>query len=249
MPATLRIIDGPQAGGSRELRAGDRVTLGRGEESDFLVLDSWASRVHCAVVLQDEGVVLEDLSSKNGTYVNGRRIERARLPDGSLIQVGTTTVRVGLTPEAGHPAALPPAPRRLLRAAALVGLSVLVLGGLGYAGIRVFFPGTVGKRSGGILGIVGGKPSSNAIDVGTTPEGATVYIDDEFRGTTPLQGVKLEVGPHALRIVKRGYDVYLGTLNVGRDTAKPIHIELRMAERAAILVNSKPEGASATSRQ
>ena len=64
-------------------------TLGRSTGADFIVDAALVSRVHCQVtVLQDGALELRDLDSTNGTYVNGQRVERARLSSGDRVQMG-----------------------------------------------------------------------------------------------------------------------------------------------------------------
>jgi len=48
--------------------------IGRGVECDVVIKDSKASRKHCRLVRKDDGFLLEDLGSKNGTFVDGKRI-------------------------------------------------------------------------------------------------------------------------------------------------------------------------------
>ena len=64
-------------------------TLGRSTGADFIVDAALVSRVHCQVtVLQDGALELRDLDSTNGTYVNGKRMEHARLSSGDRVQMG-----------------------------------------------------------------------------------------------------------------------------------------------------------------
>ncbi len=64
-------------------------TIGRAAGADFIVDAALVSRVHCRVTaLPDGGLELRDLDSTNGTFVNGERIETARLASGDRIQVG-----------------------------------------------------------------------------------------------------------------------------------------------------------------
>ncbi len=73
--------------------AGISLTLGRGLEND-VVLDSLSvSREHARLVL-DGGLFVEDLASRNGTFVNGQRVQRARVSPGDRIRLGTTEVRI-----------------------------------------------------------------------------------------------------------------------------------------------------------
>lgn len=69
-------------------------SIGRAPEADFIVDAPLISRVHCRLEANRSGqLVVEDLSSTNGTLVNGARVERAVLKDGDVLTVG----RVSLT--------------------------------------------------------------------------------------------------------------------------------------------------------
>lgn len=72
-----------------EFELGDRpITIGRSPEADLVILDEKASRLHCGIRLWDEDFVLKDLHSRNGTYVNDRRVELTRLNVGDRIRIG-----------------------------------------------------------------------------------------------------------------------------------------------------------------
>jgi DNA-binding response OmpR family regulator len=68
---------------------GEPVTeVGRWEDNDVVIDDRWVSRYHAQVRREGEQYVVQDLGSKNGTFVNGRRITApAILSDGDQIQV------------------------------------------------------------------------------------------------------------------------------------------------------------------
>jgi pSer/pThr/pTyr-binding forkhead associated (FHA) protein len=64
-------------------------TLGRATGADFIVDAALVSRVHCRVTaLPDGELEVRDLQSTNGTFVNGQRIDVARLGPGDRLQVG-----------------------------------------------------------------------------------------------------------------------------------------------------------------
>ena len=64
-------------------------TLGRATGADFIIDAALVSRVHCRVTaLADGSLEVRDLESTNGTWVNGQRVEQARLAPGDRMQVG-----------------------------------------------------------------------------------------------------------------------------------------------------------------
>ena len=66
----------------------DRVTVRRSPECDVFLDDVTVSRRHAVVSRRGDGYYLEDLGSLNGTYVNRRRVESAKLSDGDDVQIG-----------------------------------------------------------------------------------------------------------------------------------------------------------------
>jgi ATP/maltotriose-dependent transcriptional regulator MalT len=73
---------------------GDRVTIGKAPSNDIAIAsDSAMSRMHAVLERLSAGWVLRDLSSRNGTYVNGERIWAERpLRNGDDIQLGKTRI-------------------------------------------------------------------------------------------------------------------------------------------------------------
>lgn len=79
----------------KELEIRDVSVLGRSPDADVLLDDAYASEFHMRLVAQENGLVLHDLGSTNGTYVNGRRVTApANLRRGDTIQVGKTVMEV-----------------------------------------------------------------------------------------------------------------------------------------------------------
>jgi pSer/pThr/pTyr-binding forkhead associated (FHA) protein len=63
--------------------------IGRSEESDLFLNDLTVSRKHAVLTVKGRDVLIEDLGSLNGTFVNGNLIEeRTKLKDGDIIQIG-----------------------------------------------------------------------------------------------------------------------------------------------------------------
>ncbi|MFH0823669.1 MAG: adenylate/guanylate cyclase domain-containing protein [Pseudomonadota bacterium] len=68
---------------------GMRTVVGRQEKCELRLLDSMVSRNHCVIFKEDKRFLVKDLQSRNGTWVNGRRIKnRRRVKHGDVIQVG-----------------------------------------------------------------------------------------------------------------------------------------------------------------
>ena len=67
---------------------GEEVTVGRSPQSDLFLDDVTVSRHHARILIDEDGYVIEDLNSLNGTYVNRKRIERHQLFDGDELQIG-----------------------------------------------------------------------------------------------------------------------------------------------------------------
>lgn len=79
----------------QEFEVNDVVVLGRSDETDFVIDDPYASEFHLRLVSQENGMMLHDLGSTNGTYVNGRRVSApTELKRGDTIQVGKTVMEI-----------------------------------------------------------------------------------------------------------------------------------------------------------
>jgi two-component system, cell cycle response regulator len=87
--AQMTVISGPNTGRAHLLVEGETL-VGRGKEAHIALDDAGASRTHARIVLTDDGrYLLEDLKSRNGTFVNGARIEDVKeLESGDRIHVG-----------------------------------------------------------------------------------------------------------------------------------------------------------------
>jgi pSer/pThr/pTyr-binding forkhead associated (FHA) protein len=95
-PLQESAVDGPalvvRSGGGRAgehfIPTGERTTIGRSPECDIFLDDVTVSRRHAVLRRADDGFTIEDLGSLNGTFVNRRRIESAKLADGDELQIG-----------------------------------------------------------------------------------------------------------------------------------------------------------------
>ncbi len=89
-PARLIIVGGPYIG--RKMVMSKEITIGRSPQAQFSVDDGSMSRLHASIRLDDGNrYVIQDLRSKNGTFVNDERVTTASLRFGDRIQIGTST--------------------------------------------------------------------------------------------------------------------------------------------------------------
>ena len=86
-PALVVRSGGGRAGETFAL-AGERVGIGRSPENEVFLDDVTVSRRHAVLVRRDDGFYIDDEESLNGTYVNRRRVESAKLDDGDEVQIG-----------------------------------------------------------------------------------------------------------------------------------------------------------------
>ncbi len=66
--------------------------LGRGTDCDLRLVDPGVTRHHAELRVENDQVVLVDLSSTNGTFVNGQPVRRLALRDGTQVSLGRTTL-------------------------------------------------------------------------------------------------------------------------------------------------------------
>jgi pSer/pThr/pTyr-binding forkhead associated (FHA) protein len=79
----------PQLPLTFRLLPGSLKTMGRAARADFIVDAALVSRLHCRFTLDDRDCLdVQDLGSTNGTWVNGRKVEKAPLTAGDTIKIG-----------------------------------------------------------------------------------------------------------------------------------------------------------------
>lgn len=87
----LRFISGKYQGGEFPIAAEREILIGRSNELDVVLVEDMVSRKHAKISWHNDSLIIEDLGSTNGTFVNGRKVERAPLVAGSTLQVGEVT--------------------------------------------------------------------------------------------------------------------------------------------------------------
>jgi pSer/pThr/pTyr-binding forkhead associated (FHA) protein len=75
------------------LRLGRLARIGRRPGADIVLDDATVSRRHALILERDGEPVIADDRSRNGTYVNGRRVTEARLRNGDQVQIGSRLMR------------------------------------------------------------------------------------------------------------------------------------------------------------
>ena len=98
MRIVLEIVEGFAAGRKKALRAPVVLTVGRGESADWMVAEDTAmSSNHFQVSVNQQGCVVTDLDSTNGTIVDGQRIAARELRDGDRIKAGATVFQISIS--------------------------------------------------------------------------------------------------------------------------------------------------------
>jgi pSer/pThr/pTyr-binding forkhead associated (FHA) protein len=110
--AKLVILTQGMTGRAHELNV-DRTTIGRVEDNTFQITDPSVSSHHCEAHLRGGEVLIRDLNSTNGTFINGAQITESVLKPGQTLRLGQIELKLEaekLAPAAAAPAAAPAAP-------------------------------------------------------------------------------------------------------------------------------------------
>jgi hypothetical protein len=82
--------------------------IGRGFANDFKIADGSVSGSHCQITVKDQSVVIKDLGSTNGTFVNRSQIQETNLQDGSTVNLGAVVLSYYADGVSGPHLASPP---------------------------------------------------------------------------------------------------------------------------------------------
>ena len=99
MYAYLTILSGTQSGTNFPIDPSRETLLGRGTDCHISVPDPMCSRVHAILTFEDDRWTIRDDGSRNGTLVNGQKVEQASLDDGHIIRIGTSEFELHLSDE------------------------------------------------------------------------------------------------------------------------------------------------------
>ena len=105
--ARLVILSEGLTGKAHELTV-DKTTIGRVDDNTFAIPEGSVSSHHCEILLRGTDIVIRDLNSTNGTFINGHQVTgEAPLKPGQILRLGQVEMRLE---DAG---AKPPAPKKL----------------------------------------------------------------------------------------------------------------------------------------
>jgi len=91
--AKLVILSEGMTGRSHELTV-DKTTIGRVDDNTFPIVEPSVSSHHCEILLRGTDVVVRDLNSTNGTFINGEKISEAPLKPGQVLRLGQIELRL-----------------------------------------------------------------------------------------------------------------------------------------------------------
>jgi len=91
--AKLVILTHGMTGRTHELKV-DKTTIGRVEDNTFQIAEPSVSSHHCEVLLRGDEVVVKDLNSTNGTFINDEKISESVLKPGHTLRVGQIELRL-----------------------------------------------------------------------------------------------------------------------------------------------------------
>jgi predicted component of type VI protein secretion system len=133
--AKLVILTQGMTGRAHELKA-DKTTIGRVEDNAFQIAEPSVSSHHCEVLLRGSEVVIKDLNSTNGTFINDEKISESVLKSGQTLRLGQIELRLengAAAPAAAAPSAPATTPAKksesVVRTPRGVSLSELESGG------------------------------------------------------------------------------------------------------------------------
>ena len=115
MRLRLTFLKGHHQGQVLEFSSPRTLILGRSSSADVQIYDERISRRHCALKVEGDAVRLKDMTSGNGTFLNGAEVRDTVLADGDVIAIGRTEIEAKLLDEAA--AGRPPSSRAPTQAA------------------------------------------------------------------------------------------------------------------------------------
>src|SRR5437016_2431953 len=106
--AKLVVLSAGMTGRTHELKVD--TTIGRVDDNSFQISEPSVSSHHCEILLRGPEVVVRDLNSTNGTYINGEKVTESVLKPGQVLRLGQIEMRLETeSSSTGSPSSAPPA--------------------------------------------------------------------------------------------------------------------------------------------
>jgi pSer/pThr/pTyr-binding forkhead associated (FHA) protein len=96
----LVVLTEGMTGRTLELKA-EKTTIGRVDDNAFQLSEPSVSSHHCEILLRGNDVVVKDLNSTNGTFINGEKITETVLKPGQILRLGQIEMRLETDAGAG----------------------------------------------------------------------------------------------------------------------------------------------------
>ena len=91
--AKLVVLSAGMTGRTQELKV-DKTTIGRVEDNTFQIAEASVSSHHCEVLLRGNEVLVRDLNSTNGTFINGEKVSESVTKPGQILRLGQIEMRL-----------------------------------------------------------------------------------------------------------------------------------------------------------
>src|SRR5437667_154152 len=91
--AKLVLLSAGMTGRTHDLKT-DKTTIGRVEDNTFQISEPSVSSHHCEVMVRGNEVIVKDLNSTNGTYINGEKITESPIKPGQILRLGQIEMRL-----------------------------------------------------------------------------------------------------------------------------------------------------------
>src|SRR5947208_8963996 len=93
--AKLVVLSAGMTGRTHELTVDKPTTIGRVEDKTFQIAEASVSSHHCEVAVRGTDVVIKDLNSTNGTFINGEKVSgEAVLKPGQTLRLGQVELKI-----------------------------------------------------------------------------------------------------------------------------------------------------------
>src|SRR5580693_721150 len=90
----------------------ERTTVGRVEDNTFQIADGSVSSHHAEILLRGSDIVIKDLNSTNGSFINGEKITETVLKPGQVLRFGQVELKIEVEGSAATPSPAPAVPAK-----------------------------------------------------------------------------------------------------------------------------------------